>query len=134
MIAISAEMVPGGLVGGHVPFRTQETLKSWLVEFAEFGYPISDRLRVMPQEGEGGVDTGLIGFDLLNAGTVTYLQPEPVGSTRWAVTFEARENEVKLDAGRCLELATELAMVSALCTFLQTKSAAFIAARTTSTP
>lgn len=114
-----------------MPFRTKETLEAWLTEFAELGYPVSNRLRVMAQDGTDGHDTGLIGLDLLNAGTVTYLQPEPIGSTRWAVTFEAREQDVTLDAGRTLELSTELAMVSALCTFLQTKSAAFIASRTT---
>lgn len=109
-----------------MPFRTMETLEAWLAEFGALGYPISDRLRVMPQEGPDGQDTGLIGLDLANAGTVTYLQPEPIGSTHWAITFEARELEVKLDAGRALELSTELAMVSALCAFLQSKSTAFL--------
>ncbi len=112
-----------------MPFRTKETLEAWLAEFAELGYPISERLRVMHQDGTGGHDTGLIGLDLVNAGTVTYLQPEPVGSTHWAITFEAREQDVKLDAGRAFELSSELAMVSALCSFLQSKSAAFIANR-----
>ncbi|GAD35300.1 hypothetical protein CBF90_05815 [Microbacterium sp. AISO3] len=114
-----------------MPFRTKETLEAWLAEFAELGYPISERLRVMPQDGTDGYDTGLIGLDLVNAGTVTYLQPEPVGSTRWAITFEAREQDVKLDAGRAFELSAELAMVSALCSFLQSKSADFIASRAT---
>lgn len=112
-----------------MPFRTKETLEAWLAEFAELGYPLSDRLRVMPQDGSDGHDTGLIGLDLINAGTVTYLQPEPIGSTHWAVTFEAREQDVTLAAGRALELSTELAMLSALCAFLQTKSVAFLAER-----
>ena len=34
----------------RMPFRTKETLEAWLAEFAELGYPISERLRVMPQE------------------------------------------------------------------------------------
>lgn len=116
-----------------MPFRTMETLEAWLAEFGALGYPISDRLRVMPQEGPDGQDTGLIGLDLANAGTVTYLQPEPIGSTHWAITFEAREYEIKLDAGRALELSTELAMVSALCAFLQSKSAAFLEQHAAST-
>ena len=40
------------------------------------------------------------------------------------ITFEARDSDLKMGAGRTLELSAELAMVSILCTFLQTKSLA----------
>ncbi|KAA9085291.1 hypothetical protein [Microbacterium radiodurans] len=112
-----------------MPYRTRETLEAWLAEFADLGYPLSERLKVIPQDGSDGRDTGLIGLQLLGAETVTYIQPEPIGSATWTITFEARDDDVKLDAGRTLALANELAMVAALCTFLQTKAQAFLAAQ-----
>jgi hypothetical protein len=109
-----------------MPFHSQEMLESWLDEFADLGYSISSRVKVVPQDGTDGADTGLIAMNLLDALTLTYIQPEPLGSVHWGITFEAREYDIKMSAGRALELSAELAMVSALCTFLQTKSQAMV--------
>lgn len=111
-----------------MPFHSQEMLELWLDEFADLGYSISQRVKVVPQDGTDGLDTGLIALNLLDSLTLTYIQPEPLGSVHWGITFEAREEDLKMGAGRTLELATELAMVSALCTFLQTKSQAAVSA------
>lgn len=107
-----------------MPFHSQEMLEQWLGEFAQLGYSISERVKVIPQDGTDGLDTGLIALNLLDSMTLTYIQPEPLGSVHWGITFEAREDDLKLNAGRTLELAGELTMVSVLCTFLQTKSMA----------
>lgn len=113
-----------------MPFHSYEMLEHWLDEFADLGYPISARVKVVPQDGTDGADTGLITMNLLDALTLTYIQPEPLGSVHWGITFEAREHDLKMSAGRTLELSAELAMVSALCTFLQTKSQATVDAAT----
>ena len=107
-----------------MPFHSQEMLEQWLEEFAALGYSISERVKVIPQDGADGLDTGLIALNLLDSMTLTYLQPEPLGSIHWGITFEARDSDLKMGAGRTLELSAELAMVSILCTFLQTKSLA----------
>jgi hypothetical protein len=57
-----------------------------------------------------------------------YLQPERSGSTHWVVTFEERQEDVTLDAATLLRLVGELAMLSALCTFLEAKSKTFVGA------
>ncbi|GAB3155342.1 hypothetical protein GCM10027058_27510 [Microbacterium neimengense] len=111
-----------------MPFRSLEMLESWLVEFRELDYPIAGTVKVIPQDSEFGSDTGLVGVRLLNAQTVTYIQPVEAGSSTWVVTFEARDTDLQLDAAGAFRLSTELAMVSALCTFLQTKSKAYLAA------
>ncbi|WP_020097849.1 hypothetical protein [Microbacterium sp. 11MF] len=111
-----------------MPFHSKEMLEQWLGEFAALGYPISDRVKVIPQDGTDGLDTGLIALNLLDSMTLTYIQPEPLGSIHWGITFEAREVDLKLNASRTLELSGELAMVSMLCTFLQTKSLAEVEA------
>lgn len=108
-----------------MPFRTRDTLEAWLQEFQGLGYPIAGSVRVMDQDGADGEDTGLVGVHLANAATVTYVQPEAPYSTRWVVTMEAREHAVVLDSAGLLKLAAELSTVSALCAFLQEKSAAF---------
>jgi hypothetical protein len=105
-----------------MPFRSQDTLQTWLDEFRALGYPVAGSLRVIPQDGDDGANTGLVSVHLMNASTVTYIQPESVGSSRWVVTLEPRDTAVVLDAPRLLGLSSELAIASALCAFLQTKS------------
>ncbi|MEH3088746.1 MAG: hypothetical protein PGN24_03800 [Microbacterium arborescens] len=106
-----------------MPFRSKQTLDSWIEEFHQFGYSLA--VKVIPQDGSLGRDTGLVAITMMNAQTVTYIEPEVPGGNKWRITFEARETDLRLDAGGALNLSTELAMVSALCAFLETKSNAF---------
>ena len=105
-------------------FRSQDTLQVWLDEFHALGYPIAGSLKVLPQDGDEGENTGLVAVQLRNATTVTYIQPEAVDSHRWVVTMEPRDAAVVLDAPQLLGLSAELAIASALCAFLQGKSQA----------
>jgi len=115
-----------GRVGGFVmPFRSQDTLQAWLDEFLELGYTVTGSLRVLPQDGDEGENTGLVAVSLHNASTVTYIQPESPDSHRWVVTLEPRETAVVLDAAGLLGLASELGIASVLCAFLQAKSQSF---------
>lgn len=107
-----------------MPFRSRQTLEEWLEEFRSLGYPFSGSLKVMQQDGDDGADTGLVGVRLANASTVTYVQPEAPYSHKWVATMEARDEPVVLDSAGLMNLATELSIISALCAFLQTKSAA----------
>lgn len=106
-------------------FRSRRTLEAWIEEFLALGYPIAGSIRVMPQDGADGADTGLVGVRLAHASTITYVQPESPNAKRWVATMEARDEAVLLDSAELLSLAGELAVVSALCAFLQTKSADF---------
>lgn len=110
-----------------VPFRTKATLEEWVEEFGLLGYPQASQVRVIVQDDLDGGDTGLITVTLTDATTVTYIQPIMVGSPRWVVTFEAREDQLELAAADVARLSSDLAVVSALCAFLQAKSAAFMA-------
>ena len=104
-------------------FRSREVLEAWVEEFLALGYPLAGTLRVMDQDGGDGADTGLVGVHLAHASTITYLQPETPTSHRWVVALDPREETVVLDSPGLLHLATELSTVSALCAFLQAKSA-----------
>lgn len=106
-------------------FRNASTLEAWLDEFRGLGYSLDGSVTVIPQDGEGGENTGLVAVDLANASTVTYIQPESEGSTRWVVTLEPRDSAVVLGAPELLNLASELAIASALCAFLQAKSQSY---------
>lgn len=106
-------------------FRSLHTLETWLEEFAKMGYPLGTTMKVMQQDGASGANTGLVGVTLTSAATTTYIQPDAVGSSRWVVTFEPRDSALVLDPAGLLHLSTELATVSALCAFLQAKSAEF---------
>lgn len=114
-----------------MPFRTMATLQSWIDDFRSLGYDDDGMLRVIPQEGEDGTDTGLIAARLRSVSTTFYVAPETApDATGWAVTFEPRENAAPLGSARVLALSGELAMLSTLCTFLQARSEAFLNART----
>jgi len=107
-----------------MPFRSQHTLELWLEEFRALGHPIRGSVKVMHQDGEDGENTGLVGVQLANAGTVIYIQPDADDPSRWAITMEAREEPVTVGAAAAADLATELRTVAALCAFLEAKSAA----------
>ena len=113
--------------GNPVPYRTKAILESWLEEFRELGYPASAGLKVLTQDGADGADTGLVTVVLENASTEMYFQPTAQGGSKWAVTFEPRDEVVVLAAPEVLKLSTELATVSALCAFLEAKSLTFLA-------
>ncbi|TPW78225.1 hypothetical protein FJ657_05530 [Schumannella soli] len=109
-----------------MPFRSKTTLEAWVEEFALLGYPQASQVRVIVQDAGDG-DTGLVAVTLTDATTVTYIQPIVVGSPRWVVTFEAREEQLELAAADVARLSADLAVVSALCAFFQAKSASFVA-------
>lgn len=108
-----------------MPFRSMTTLQSWLDEFQELGYPIAGSAKVIPQDGADGADTGLVVFQLTNAPTLAYLQPE-VSPLEWRVTMEAREAPATMNPATVMNLAFELSIVSALGAFLQSKSRAYM--------
>jgi hypothetical protein len=113
-----------------MPYRTITTLQSWIDEFRALGYDDAGTLRVIPQDGEGDSDTGLIAAQLRSVSTTFYVAPETeIGATGWTVTFEPREDAAPLGSARVLALSGELAMLSALCTYLQARADAFIDAR-----
>ncbi len=111
-----------------MPFRTMTTLQEWVDDFRALGYDDAGILRVIPQDSEDGADAGLIAAQLKSVSTTFFVAPGPeVHSTEWAVTFEPREDAAPLPAGRVMALAGELATLSALCSFLQARSEAFLA-------
>lgn len=112
-----------------MPFRTVPTLQSWIDDFRALGYDDADILRVIPQDSDNGEDAGLIAAKLRSVSTTFYVAPgSESGATDWSVTFEPREDAAPLPAGRVMALAGELATLAALCSFLQARSEAFLAA------
>lgn len=114
-----------------MPYRTMTTLQSWIEDFRALGYDDAGILRVIPQDADGDSDTGLIAAQLRSVSTTFYVAPdiEP-GSTGWCVTFEPRDTAAPLGSARVLALSGELAMLSALCAFLQARAEAFLASQT----
>lgn len=100
-------------------FRSRETLQEWLDEFQNLDHSSDGTLRVIEQDGADGADTGLVALRLAG-GLSAYLQPD--GAGEWVVTFDVGDEAFELDAATVSQLSSELATVSALCGFLQTKS------------
>ena len=74
-----------------MPYRTLAILQSWVDEFARRGESGLGSIRVMPQDGSEGADTGLVAVQMPDSPTVVYLEPPAPGSTRgWSITFEPR--------------------------------------------
>ncbi len=108
-----------------MPFRSLNTLQSWLEEFQALGFPIAESAKVIPQDGEDGADTGLVVYQFKNAPTLAYLQPD-MPALEWLVTMEAREAPSTMNPARVMDLSVELCLLSALGVFLQTKSREFM--------
>ena len=109
-----------------MPFRTIETLESWVAEFEQQDSAGASDIRVIPQDGDGGADTGLVGMRLPNSPTEIYIEPPTQPGEEWTVTFEPRENPVRLGAVAVQMIAVEMTTLARLCAFLQQKSDEFM--------
>ena len=110
-----------------MPFRTVAILQSWVDEFERRGESGLRSIRVIPQDGSEGADTGLVAVQVDDSPTVIYLEPPPKGRVReWTITFEPREEPVTLGARAIARISDEIADLAALCMFLQEKSEAFV--------
>jgi hypothetical protein len=113
-----------------VPFRSLATLQSWVDEFAQRRNSAFTAVRVIPQDGSDGGDTGLVAVRLPDSPTEIYIEPpSPATGPEWTITFEPREEPVTLGARAVARMSEEVAVLAALCTFLQQKSDAFMARR-----
>lgn len=111
-----------------MPFRTRATLQSWVEEFNRQEHAGYHSVRVLPQDGAEGADTGLIAVRIPDSPTEIVIEP-PSSTTgsEWSITFEPREQSVTLGATAVARIAEEVAMLAELCTFLQKKSDEFLA-------
>ncbi|MBF4459237.1 MULTISPECIES: hypothetical protein [unclassified Pseudoclavibacter] len=112
-----------------MPYRSKEVLESWAREFEGLGYVEPGVVNVILQDGDEGHDTGLVRVQLTHVPSDVYVQPGTLESPHWSVTMEPREHTLHLSAADVQTLSQELAVVSALCTFLQAKSIVLVAAR-----
>lgn len=112
-----------------MPYRSIDTLQSWVDEYVRRDSGREGQIRVIPQDGEGGADTGLVAFRLRNSPTEVYIEPPDGDSGEWTVTFEPRTETVRITCSTMQVLADETASVATLCRFLQDKSDAFLRAR-----
>lgn len=108
-----------------MPYRSLATLETWLSEFTRT-HELGDLVRVVPQDGSEGADTGLIVFPLGRGTTTVYIEPIAVGDLRWRIHFEPREKEAVMCSAQVHAMAAELEMSAALCDFLEAKSAAHL--------
>ncbi|WP_125131257.1 hypothetical protein [Microbacterium sp. 10M-3C3] len=105
-------------------FLTIATLEEWIDQFRALGYAVPDDVRVVPQDGGEGADTGLVVATLDSVPTKLYIQPVEVGSLDWCVTFEPRAEASATNAATVMGIATELMVISALCAFLEARARA----------
>ena len=94
-----------------MPYRSINTLRSWLDEFAELGYPTAEAARVIAQDGADDADTGLVVFQFVNSPTLAYLQPEPP-ALEWVITIEGREGSIPMRPSTAMNVAYECSVVS----------------------
>jgi hypothetical protein len=111
-----------------MPFRTIATLQSWVDEFNQREHPGVNAIRVIPQDGAEGADTGLVAVRIPDSPTEIVIEPpSPAAASEWSITFEPREQSVTLGASAVARMAEEVAALAELCTFLQKKSDEFLA-------
>lgn len=112
-----------------MPFRSGELLRTWVAEFESAHPPQNVTIRVIPQDGDEGADTGLVGVRLLNSPAEIYIEPPAVAEDEWIATFEPREEFVHLKTGQVVLMAEAVGELAAVCAFLQEKGRALAASR-----
>ena len=110
-----------------MPYREQAILEQWVTEFRSL-HERSHLVKVVPQDGSDGADTGLIVFPVGNGTTTGYIEPIAMGDMRWRIHFEPREGEAVMSSADVHILAAELEMAALLCDFIETKSTQHLAA------
>lgn len=105
-----------------MPFRSKETLDTWLLEFAAGNDDTAAAPYVADQESVDGRDSGLVIFPLRNATTSVFIQPVTTGAQQWRVTIEAQPEITELAPQDLHDLSRELDRAADLCTFLQRKT------------
>lgn len=111
-----------------MPFRTIAILQSWVDEFNRRDHAPLSSIRVIPQDGSEGADTGLVAVRIPNSPTEIYIEPPSSGgAVEWSITFEPREEPVTLGASAVDQIAQQVTALAELCRFLQTKSDDFLA-------
>jgi hypothetical protein len=110
-----------------MPYRSLATLETWLDEFTR-EHALGGLVRVIPQDGSEGADTGLIVFPLSGGTTTVYIEPNAEAGSRWRIHFEPRDHEAVMGSAQVHSMAAELEMAAALCDFIEMKSEEHVAA------
>lgn len=105
-----------------MPHRTIETLTAWVAEFESETPRRSSAIRVIPQDGAAGADTGLVAMRLMNSPTEIYIEPPERAGEEWMITFEPRDDYVRLSSAEVQIMAAEISTLARLCAFLQRKA------------
>ncbi len=103
-----------------MPYRTKAVLEEWLQDFPAAGRDLLSHVAL--QDGSDGSDTGLVIVRLRNASTGVFFQPVGRGDARWEVTFEARMEDLSMNADQVASLSRELQLAAELCRHLEAKS------------
>ncbi len=106
----------------HAPARSKELLDKWVKEFISRTAAADLDAEVVAQDGSDGRDTGLVVVRLHHGSAEVYMQPITLDSTEWETTLTARPDELTLSPYQLAALASEVAVASSLCSFLQFKS------------
>jgi hypothetical protein len=113
-----------------MPYRDQATVESWVSDFYRSHRGMSPEVSVLEQNFTSGPESGLVVVQLRTASTVTYIQPVVTdGVPRWIVTFEARAEQLDMDAEAVAKLSADLQLLSELCAHLQSATDAVLVAR-----
>lgn len=112
-----------------MPYRNQATVQGWVDDYLVAHPEHAASVNVLEKDYTSGPESGLVVVALRNASTVTYIQPVPDESgPHWVVTFEPRADAFDLDGAGVARLSDDLATVAAICTYLQERTDAALAA------
>jgi hypothetical protein len=102
-------------------FHSIDTLQSWVRDF-EQSHTFAGKIRIIPQDGTEGADTGLVAMRLAASPAEIYLEPPTEPGAEWSVVFEPREHEVRLSSAQLVSIAADVTALAQLCAHLQQKT------------
>lgn len=103
--------------------HSRALLESWVHAFKATRPDVRADIHVLVQDATEGGDHGLVEIKLINATTVTVVEPASNGSDAWTAVFEPRTEELRLSSRSVVDLAREITIVGDLCAYLETRAA-----------
>ncbi len=106
-----------------MPYRDRAQVEKWISDFWDTHSLFDSRIRILDDEFVPQPNSGLVVVALDRSPGLVYLSVRIVDDKpRWMITFEARPEDVHLDADGVRTLAREIGALGTLCDYLQERT------------
>ena len=106
-----------------MPYRDRAQVEKWISDFWDSHSLFAEKIRILDDEFVPHPNSGLVVVALERSPGLVYLSVKIIDNKpQWTITFEARPDDVHLDADGVRTLAREIGALGTLCDYLQERT------------